>query len=54
VAPPIMSDGSNMNGFASSDGDDEDIPEPPAVVGTWTFPMQGMFPAPRPWSGGNK
>lgn len=30
------------------------VPEPPAVVGSWTFPMKGMFPAPRPFVAGHK
>lgn len=47
----------NANANADADGDDgaeDQVPEPPAVVGSWTFPMKGMFPAPRPWSGGRK
>jgi len=34
--------------------DDAEAPEPPAVVGNWTFAMKGMFPPPRPWTGGRK
>lgn len=49
--------GTDVNADAHADGDDgaeDQVPEPPAVVGSWTFPMKGMFPAPRPWSGGRK
>lgn len=34
--------------------DFDEVPEPPAVVGPWTFAMKGMFPPPRPWTGGSK
>ncbi|KAL7422508.1 hypothetical protein Q5752_003156 [Cryptotrichosporon argae] len=55
LAPPVVTNGNGAHEIdGNDDDDDEDVPEPPAVVGSWTFPMKGMFPPPRPWTGGRK
>jgi WAS/WASL-interacting protein len=53
--------GPNGNGQDQDDDYDDyggggggGVPEPPAVVGSWTFPMKGMFPPPRPFNNGPK
>ena len=55
-APPVLArEVSNGGGYANGyEAEEDDVPEPPAVVGPWTFPMKGMFPPPRPWHGGHK
>jgi hypothetical protein len=46
----MMSNGNGHDGYQERSS----IPEPPAVVGSWTFPMKGMFPPPRPFTSGTK
>lgn len=68
ISPPDteMAQVPRSNGYGNggnygnhNDGDDDDdeedgVAEPPAIVGSWTFPMKGMFPAPRPFRDGRK
>lgn len=57
-APPGLSPAARNRaasvGGQAANGNDDDGPEPPAVVGQWTFAMKGMFPTPRPWNGSHK
>jgi len=46
-----IGNGDQTNGSAFYE---EEEAEPPAVIDSWTFPMKGMFPAPRPFAGGKK